>query len=332
VIGRHLVIAATFADAVSSRTIAEGATGMDVHDVEPTVIQPVVDNAAVVHANHHQFAATDHVEYPLVMSRALVWCIAGRGEIVSRGQTFAIFPTALLVLPWRHDILYLPDPTDPFLLGTVHLIPDHGHEVEITPLPRYGGSGRSSVRYRRDVAWPGFDEPRLFSGRSSGPLVRLGEVAIEQLPEWDCNQVVMRALGVLLSRAVIGLETESQIGQRMPLNLIRMQEYARSHLYKPLTTSTLADIGKCSVSTAERQFRRYTGLSPMSWLKEERLQLAARLLRTSNRRVGEISSIAGFRDSFYFARIFRSRFGASPRNFSRRYSTPVVDGAPPSRG
>jgi AraC-like DNA-binding protein len=304
------------------------ATLSDAGKVRLTIPEPAIENAAVVHANHHQFASEEAVELPLVLGRSLVWCIAGRGEISTCGETFPISPGLLLVLPWGHDIHYRPRVSDPFLIGTVHLIPDHDRDVAIAAQPSYGTPGRPGGPHRRDVHWPGFDAPRLFSGRSAAPLIRLGEVAIEQLPEWDCNQVVMRTLGVLMARAVIGLTSQSPTAQPVPSGLIRMQEYARSHLYAHLTTATLADVGHCSVVTAERQFRRHTGLSPMNWIREERLQLAARLLRTSNRRVGEISAITGFRDPFYFARVFRNRFGAAPSYFSRRYAPSATEGRP----
>jgi AraC-like DNA-binding protein len=299
---------------------------MDVSEANRDAIEPEVENAVVVWANHHQFAAGDDTRN-VVMNRALVWCIAGRGEIDSRNQTFVISAGSLLVLPWLHDIRYRPDPSDPFLLGTVHLIPHHDRGVRVIPSPFYVGYASPVTPHRRDVAWPGFDDPTLITGGSAAAIIRLGEVAIEQLPQYDDNPAAMRALGVLLARAVTGIAMESDAGNRLPATLIHMQEYARAHLHAGLTTRALANVVPCSVSTAERQFRRYTGLSPMNWMKEERLQVAARLLRTTNRRVGEVSAIAGFRDSFYFARAFRARFGASPRNFSRRYSAPAADAA-----
>jgi len=63
------------------------------------------------------------------------------------------------------------------------------------------------------------------------------------------------------------------------------------------------------------QFRKHYGVSPIAYLLEIRLRNAARLLMDPRQRVSEVSELAGFDDPFYFSRMFRKRFGASPRQW-----------------
>jgi transcriptional regulator GlxA family with amidase domain len=94
----------------------------------------------------------------------------------------------------------------------------------------------------------------------------------------------------------------------------------RSHFWGPISAEQLAQSGGCSTSTVERHFRRYAGQRPQEWIRNVRLDHAARLLRSSNLTVGEVARRCGFLDSFYFSRQFRTRYGMPPSLFSRRQS------------
>jgi transcriptional regulator GlxA family with amidase domain len=97
-----------------------------------------------------------------------------------------------------------------------------------------------------------------------------------------------------------------------------MQEYVRSYLPEQLTAEVLARVAGISTSAAERQFRRHTGLSLQGWIRGERLRLAARLLRTSNRRIADVAAEVGFDDALYFSRVFRRHYGMPPSAYARR--------------
>ncbi len=74
----------------------------------------------------------------------------------------------------------------------------------------------------------------------------------------------------------------------------------------------LADLAGMSLSTFKRAFKAVTGVPPIDYLLQVRLARACHLLRDANRSVTEAALSAGFNDSNYFARQFRSRMGATP--------------------
>ncbi len=63
------------------------------------------------------------------------------------------------------------------------------------------------------------------------------------------------------------------------------------------------------------RFHRVTGRLLSHFLKEKRLEKAARLLKAGNLRVSQIARRCGFDSENYFRQQFRERFGMSPRQF-----------------
>ncbi|MEA2162289.1 MAG: hypothetical protein QOK37_416 [Thermoanaerobaculia bacterium] len=63
------------------------------------------------------------------------------------------------------------------------------------------------------------------------------------------------------------------------------------------------------------RFHRTTGRLLSHFLKEKRLEKAARLLKGGNMRVSQIARRCGFDSENYFRQQFRERFGMSPRQF-----------------
>ncbi|HEY8711865.1 MAG TPA: helix-turn-helix transcriptional regulator [Thermoanaerobaculia bacterium] len=63
------------------------------------------------------------------------------------------------------------------------------------------------------------------------------------------------------------------------------------------------------------RFHRVTGRLLSHFLKEKRLEKAARLLKAGNLRVSQISRRCGFDSENYFRQQFRQRYGMSPRQF-----------------
>ena len=67
-----------------------------------------------------------------------------------------------------------------------------------------------------------------------------------------------------------------------------------------------------------RIFRQYVGMPPAQYQLQVRLNKACALLRQSTLPVGIIAEQAGFRSSYYLARVFKKKFGQSPTEFRRK--------------
>lgn len=65
------------------------------------------------------------------------------------------------------------------------------------------------------------------------------------------------------------------------------------------------------------RFHRSTGRLLSDFLKEKKLEKAAKLLKRGNLRITEVARRCGFDSENYFRQQFRHRFGMSPRQFRR---------------
>lgn len=93
-------------------------------------------------------------------------------------------------------------------------------------------------------------------------------------------------------------------------------------LQDDLTLDDLAAAAGLDRAYFVRLFRRHTGLPPMLYLTQLRLDRAAPLLLRTDRPVSDIAQCVGMYDANYFARKFRGRFGVSPSLYRARLRTP----------
>lgn len=92
------------------------------------------------------------------------------------------------------------------------------------------------------------------------------------------------------------------------------EAYVQKHFSSDiLSVSTLAHEFAMSESTLLRHLKRLTGLSPVQYLQEVRLDEARRLLenRVCNS-IAQVASKVGYDDARSFSRSYKQRFGKSP--------------------
>ncbi|WP_430817392.1 helix-turn-helix domain-containing protein [Carboxylicivirga sp. RSCT41] len=73
-----------------------------------------------------------------------------------------------------------------------------------------------------------------------------------------------------------------------------------------------AEMSGRSLSTFNREFKKAFKSSPHKWIKQQRLELAKKLLLNSNRKASEVYLEVGFEDLGHFSRSFKSHFGLNP--------------------
>ncbi len=94
--------------------------------------------------------------------------------------------------------------------------------------------------------------------------------------------------------------------------------FLETHYDKEIYLDKLATMAHMSKRNFLRIFREAMGQSPMAYLVSLRVAHAAELLREGTINVTEAGLRAGFDDSNYFTRQFRSVMGMSPRQYARQ--------------
>ena len=77
-----------------------------------------------------------------------------------------------------------------------------------------------------------------------------------------------------------------------------------------------------SAGYLKKVFKKETGLTPLQYLTDKRLENAANHLATNGNR-GSISEIAyqcGFSEPLYFSRLFKRKYGMSPRSYASKHA------------
>ncbi|MBO4800758.1 MAG: response regulator [Bacteroidaceae bacterium] len=95
----------------------------------------------------------------------------------------------------------------------------------------------------------------------------------------------------------------------------RLKELVEKNMKdEQFSIDTLAEQMNMSRSSFYRKIKALTDLTPVDYMKNQRLQRAAVLLR-QGQRITEVAAQVGFTSSSYFAKCFRARFGVLPKDF-----------------
>ena len=86
-------------------------------------------------------------------------------------------------------------------------------------------------------------------------------------------------------------------------------------LDSPLRLEDFAREAGMSVSHFSDRFRTQTGQSPMAYFIHLRMRLACRLLDLSRKPVKTVALEVGYRDPYYFSRLFKKSMGHSPEKY-----------------
>jgi AraC-like DNA-binding protein len=93
--------------------------------------------------------------------------------------------------------------------------------------------------------------------------------------------------------------------------------YLKANVYGRLTLEDLTVKFHFSKSFLCEQFKKGTGLSPITYYLDLKLTEAKRLLREDDLTITEVAEKLGFESPEYFSRYFKKRVGRSPREFRK---------------
>ncbi|CAN5663884.1 helix-turn-helix domain-containing protein [soil metagenome] len=95
--------------------------------------------------------------------------------------------------------------------------------------------------------------------------------------------------------------------------------WAIEHLDEPLSVDILAERAAMSSRTLARRFVELTGTTPHQWVLSQRIELARRLLETTDEPVERIASLAGFGSAANLRAHFTRTVQASPQAYRRTF-------------
>lgn len=133
------------------------------------------------------------------------------------------------------------------------------------------------------------------------------------------GQHSLRAAFALLSKALgESSEIEPISGCLTPRQKSLIYARLAASEGRRLDVRDLAETVALSQDYFSRLFKRTFGVSPRSWLLNERLRQGGNMLLESNASVSEIAFELGYGDVFLFSKQFKERYGVSPRGYRMR--------------
>ena len=100
-----------------------------------------------------------------------------------------------------------------------------------------------------------------------------------------------------------------------PTTLEKMLRFIEINLTKPLSLSDLCDYFGISEPYASRLFKKHLNMTATEYINNKKLFYACELIRNTNMNINEISAYLGYSDVSYFSKIFKKKFGKSPKNY-----------------
>ena len=137
-----------------------------------------------------------------------------------------------------------------------------------------------------------------------------------------CKENYEQMLEMYLKQIFIMLQ-RSFLSQLKPDNTYVIEEidkatlYFNEHYSENISIDEYAQNNHVSVSWFIRNFKQYTGFTPMQYILSKRLYNAEILLQNTDYNVTEIAEIIGYDNPLYFSRIFKKAKGISPSEYRK---------------
>ncbi|MBR2188403.1 MAG: helix-turn-helix transcriptional regulator [Eubacterium sp.] len=97
-----------------------------------------------------------------------------------------------------------------------------------------------------------------------------------------------------------------------------MLQFIQKNYSEEISNAEIAASAGISESECLRCFHTTLGTTPIQYVRQFRLQEAARMLSSTNKKIAEIGIACGFRNISYFTKTFREQRGCTPGEYRRQ--------------
>lgn len=214
----------------------------------------------------------------------LIYCTGGSGRLVFDSRTLEYGPDDVAVIP----------PMEP-----------HANVSE---------EGFTNIHMNLTEAALGYPEPLVVRAGSNGFLLDAFTAAFYYYSESEAGRALLPIYGQL----IVELLAQHQPGRRRSGAVQQIEDDILQH-YPDCAYDLNAYLSTLPFSTEylKKLFKKETGLTPLQYLTEKRLENAANTLASywGRGNVSETARLCGFSDPLYFSRLFKRKYGVSPRSY-----------------
>jgi len=96
------------------------------------------------------------------------------------------------------------------------------------------------------------------------------------------------------------------------------KRYIDSNYMENITLDLLAELTHMNKFYLVHSFTKYTGLSPINYLTQKRVQVSMEYLASTDYSIAQIASSVGFSSQSYFSQVFRKALGMTPVQYRKQ--------------
>lgn len=230
----------------------------------------------------------------------LMLCVDGHGYAVIDGREARLEAGEILIIPRDTPHTYWASEDAPWSIYWVHFLGEDA-DYYVERMPRGGLSAPVAPEAQAEAA-------RLFRYCLDALYQGYGQNTLIYTA-----QSVQHILSLLLYRNHALPVEQRKKDWRSSLESII--EFMHENMQEPLRLEDFAEEAGLSVSHFSELFRSQTGQSPMAYFIQLRMRFACRLLDLSDKPVKAVAIETGYRDPYYFSRVFKKAMGLSPEKY-----------------
>ncbi len=227
---------------------------------------------------------------------------------IASGKAHFYFNGKDTVVPAGHMVIYVPREEQKYeYFGEDKT---EAYWVHFTGSNVKGIMRHFDIPYKENYFYSGSSEEYKTLFNSMIHELRTLPVCYEEMIEMNLRQLFM-----VIQRT--RLERKPQINTFAQAEVSFARRYFFEHYSEEINIADFAQSRHMSVSWFMRNFKQMTGVSPMQYILNLKIENAQMLLETTNYSVNEISSIVGYDNQLYFSRIFKKHKGVSPTEYRK---------------
>lgn len=241
-----------------------------------------------------------------ISEHIVIYCQEGQGWLRMAGREHAIYPGNVLFVMPGSSHAYGADPKDAWSIYWSHFSGDH-------------------VSAFLNLAQITLAQPVVRKAKSVNILSHMTELVATLQAGYSLHHLLRAAaiLRHLLSELAL-LNAYSTAPNSKGLDVEKLIRFMIEHLADSCSLQNLADEAHLSSSHLAHEFRSKTGYAPIDYYIRLKMQKACELLEATDLTIEEISRKLGYREPFYFSRLFKKVVGIPPSRYrARREERPL---------
>lgn len=144
---------------------------------------------------------------------------------------------------------------------------------------------------------------------------------IEQLQlAWKQENHDHTTLQVLFMKLWKAISSSISLTEKQPNHrtlLLGIAEHMKQHFAENYQIEEMARYSGMTPTVFYQQFKEVTSLTPLQYINRKRMEKACELLAEGRLTIPEVASEVGYRDVYYFSRMFKKGMGVPPHRFMK---------------